>query len=120
MVASYNRREFDRVLGKLIERVPDWIIEKTDSNLTYIKIRRPGGHRHSTEGAGEGLLNLMSIADALYDSNPEDVIAIDEPELSLHPAGSTKTERDARGVLKRSPDHYSYALSIFRGSEVSM
>ncbi|MCA1040526.1 AAA family ATPase [Bacillus infantis] len=31
------------------------------------------------------LLVFIFIIDALYDSNPEDIIAIDEPELSLHP-----------------------------------
>jgi hypothetical protein len=34
---------------------------------------------------GEGLVSLLFIIDALYDSNPGDVIVIDEPELSLHP-----------------------------------
>jgi len=35
---------------------------------------------------GEGLVSLLFIIDALYDSTPGDVIVVDEPELSLHPS----------------------------------
>lgn len=35
---------------------------------------------------GEGLVSLLIIIDALYDSNPGSIIVIDEPELSLHPS----------------------------------
>src|SRR6185369_16017060 len=41
---------------------------------------------HSSEGLGEGLVSLLYIVDALYDSKDGDLIIIDEPELSLHPA----------------------------------
>lgn len=85
-IAAEHREEFNKVLAQLIDPVPDWIIEKADHGPKYIKIRRPNGHSHSSEGAGEGLLSLICIADALYDSNPGDLIVIDEPELSLHPA----------------------------------
>ena len=34
---------------------------------------------------GDGYWSVFTICDALYDSKPRDVIAIDEPELSLHP-----------------------------------
>ena len=45
-----------------------------------------GGSYHNSDGLGEGLVSLFFIIDALYDSEPGDVIVIDEPELSLHPA----------------------------------
>lgn len=35
---------------------------------------------------GEGIVSIFAIVDSLYDSKPGDVIVIDEPELSLHPA----------------------------------
>ena len=34
---------------------------------------------------GEGIVSLLFITDALYDSEDGDLIVIDEPELSLHP-----------------------------------
>ena len=35
---------------------------------------------------GDGIISLFFLIDALYDSEPDDTIVIDEPELSLHPA----------------------------------
>ena len=57
----------------------------------------PGG-THNSDGLGEGTVSLLYIADALYDSSSEDVIVIDEPELSLHP----EHQRRLRGVLADS------------------
>src|SRR5699024_5028616 len=45
-----------------------------------------GEATHNSDGAGEGLLSIFTIVDALYDSQPKETIIIDEPELSLHPA----------------------------------
>jgi predicted ATPase len=33
----------------------------------------------------EGIVSLLFIADALFESNPDELVVIDEPELSLHP-----------------------------------
>ncbi len=38
------------------------------------------------KGSGDGIWSVFTICDALYDSEAGSVIAIDEPELSLHPA----------------------------------
>jgi hypothetical protein len=35
---------------------------------------------------GDGIISIFSIVDSLYDSEPGDVVVIDEPELSLHPS----------------------------------
>jgi AAA domain, putative AbiEii toxin, Type IV TA system len=35
---------------------------------------------------GDGILSLFFIVDSLYDAQPGEFIAIDEPELSLHPS----------------------------------
>jgi predicted ATP-dependent endonuclease of OLD family len=80
-----NRTEFDRVLSRLLDPVPDWSIDQIDSGQHFLKISA-NGTTHSSEGMGEGLVSLLYIVDALYDSNESHLIAIDEPELSLHPA----------------------------------
>jgi len=80
-----NRAAFDHVLSRVIDPVPDWTIEQSDHGQYYMKIRS-GDSRHSSDGMGEGLVSLFFIIDALRDSAPGAVIAIDEPELSLHPA----------------------------------
>jgi hypothetical protein len=80
-----NRAAFDAVLQKVLDPVPDWSIDQMDSGQYFVKIRN-GTATHSSEGLGEGLVSLLYIVDALYDSTPADLLAIDEPELSLHPA----------------------------------
>lgn len=77
--------EFNRVLSEVLDPVPDWTIDQMDTGQYFLKIAT-GGSAHSSEGLGEGLVSLFLIIDSLYDSKPGDTIAIDEPELSLHPA----------------------------------
>jgi predicted ATPase len=80
-----NRAPFDALLGRVLNPVPDWSIDQMDHGQYILKVKK-GSAAHSSEGLGEGFVSLFYIIDALYDSNPGDFIAIDEPELSLHPA----------------------------------
>lgn len=80
-----NRVAFDAILKRVLDPVPDWSIDQMDSGQYFLKIKK-GDATHSSEGLGEGLVSLLYIVDSLYDSKDGDVIAIDEPELSLHPA----------------------------------
>jgi energy-coupling factor transporter ATP-binding protein EcfA2 len=80
-----NRAPFDEVLLKVLAPVPKWTIDQADSGEFFLKFEASGGS-HNSDGLGEGLVSLLFIIDALYDSNPGDIIVIDEPELSLHPA----------------------------------
>jgi predicted ATPase len=80
-----NKVQFDQLLRRVIDPVPDWSIDQMDNGQYFLKIRK-GNATHSSEGLGEGLVSLLYIVDALYDSKDGDTIAVDEPELSLHPA----------------------------------
>lgn len=80
-----KRAEFDAVLEEVVSPVPKWTIDQTDSGQYYLKVETSGQY-HSSEGMGEGLVSLLIIIDALYDSSSDDIIVIDEPELSLHPS----------------------------------
>ncbi|MFA6493048.1 MAG: AAA family ATPase [Patescibacteria group bacterium] len=42
------------------------------------------------ETTGDGIVNLICVIDAIYDSSPGDIIVIDEPERSLHPIWQKK------------------------------
>lgn len=79
-----NREEFDKVLIKILDPVPNWTIDQSDGGQYFLKYDI-GGSYHNSDGLGEGLISLFFIIDALYDSKPGDIIVIDEPELSLHP-----------------------------------
>lgn len=75
---------YNTILAKVLGHVPVWCIELSDSQQHFLKFDNNGA-AHNSDGSGEGLLSVFTIIDALYDSNPGDLIFIDEPELSLHP-----------------------------------
>lgn len=83
--AQRNRAAFERELAKVLDPVPRWSIDQHDNGQYFLKLTRDDAV-HSSEGLGDGLISLLFIVDALYDSEAGDTIAIDEPELSLHPA----------------------------------
>lgn len=80
-----NQAAFNNVLSKVLGVVPTWVIEQSDGGNYYLKFNYNGSF-HNSDGTGEGLLSIFTIVDTLYDSNENDFIVIDEPELSLHPS----------------------------------
>lgn len=64
--------------------MPNWTIESINSNNLYLEFSFDEV-KHSSNGAGDGYINIFNIVDALYDSSENNVILIDEPEISLHP-----------------------------------
>lgn len=79
------RVAFDGLLEEIIGEPLDWTIDEMTTSQQFVKMTDPGGAWHTSEGLGDGLVSLLFIVDALYDSAPGSLIAIDEPELSLHP-----------------------------------
>jgi len=79
-----TRKKFDDVMRKIVDPLPEWTIELADSGHYFLKFKAGTGS-HSSDGLGEGLVSCFFIVDALYDSENNDIIVIDEPELSLHP-----------------------------------
>jgi predicted ATP-dependent endonuclease of OLD family len=76
---------FNDLLGEVLGSKPTWMIDRSDQGQYFLKFFN-GSHTHSSDGMGEGVISVFSIVDSLYDSNPGDLVAIDEPELSLHPS----------------------------------
>ena len=80
-----NKETFDELLKRILGYDLEWTIEQNDNGMFYLKLI-VNGCTHSSEGLGDGIWSVFTICDALYDSQPGSVIAIDEPELSIHPA----------------------------------
>lgn len=80
-----NKETFDPILKRVLGYDLEWTIEQNDNGMYYLKLII-NGCTHSSEGLGDGIWSVFTICDALYDSEPNGTIAIDEPELSLHPA----------------------------------
>lgn len=79
-----NKKMFNDCLEKVISPLPEWTIEASNGNNLYLEFSF-NGVKHSSNGAGDGYINIFNIADSLYDSSENNVILIDEPEISLHP-----------------------------------
>lgn len=79
------RSKFDKLLTEIIGYRLNWTIDEVSPNQQFLKLVESDGAWHTSEGLGDGLVSMLFIVDALYDSDPGALIAIDEPELSLHP-----------------------------------
>ena len=82
----YNNKKkiFNDCLGKVLNPLPQWTIDSQNGDNLYLEFSFDG-IRHGSQGAGDGFINIFNIVDALYDSSENNVILIDEPEISLHP-----------------------------------
>lgn len=80
-----NQTAFNEILHEVLTFKPEWSIDQSDQGQYFLKFFN-GDDSHSSDGMGEGIVSIFAIVDSLYDSKPGDVIVIDEPELSLHPA----------------------------------
>lgn len=82
-----EKEKFDETIKMMIKDPFDWTIEQNDEGSYYIKVMFANKTViHTREGIGDGYWSIFTIADVLYDSEPGNLVVIDEPELSLHPA----------------------------------
>ena len=123
--ALQNRTEFNRVLERVVSPAPTWTIDQSDQGEHYLKVNSDGQY-HSSDGLGEGLVSLLFIVDALYDSSPGDLIVIDEPELSLHPTYQRRLanlladySRDRQIVYATHSPYFVDFNHVLNGAEVA-
>lgn len=117
-----HKEDFDPILRSVLGYDLEWTIEQNDNGTYYLKLIL-GGCEHSSEGLGDGIWSIFTICDALYDSNPGDTIAIDEPELSLHPAYQKKTmdllnrySADRQIIINTHSPYFIDLCSIINGA----
>ena len=115
-------RDFNTLLGELLGYIPQWTIDQSSEGNYYIRLRN-GAASHSSDGAGEGIISLFSIVDALTSTPPGGVVAIDEPELSLHPAiirrlvrVIVKLSADRQIIVATHSPHFIDPLAIAQGA----
>lgn len=116
---------FNSELSEVLGYSPDWNIDQTDNGSYYLKFIN-NGSSHNSDGAGEGFLSIFTIVDALYDSAPNDLILIDEPELSLHPSLQRKLlklllkySKDRQIIISTHSPFFISWSSIFEGGQIA-
>ncbi|RYF13477.1 MAG: ATP-binding protein, partial [Oxalobacteraceae bacterium] len=79
-----NQAKFNEIIRKVVPGMLEWSIDQHETGQYFLKFSS-ADKAHSSEGVGEGIISTFVIIASLFDSEPGDVIVIDEPELSLHP-----------------------------------
>lgn len=78
------KKEYDLIIKKLIPNFSSWHIELSRGQ-NYIEYVTGNGDMHNSEFFGDGVISLFKIALTLLSEQEDEVLIIDEPELSLHP-----------------------------------
>jgi predicted ATPase len=100
-----KKARFDELMAEVIGEPLDWTIDLADGQngaSYYIKVTTGTGVDHTSEGLGDGIISLLFILNALYDSELDSLLVIDEPELSLHPQ---LVSRLGRVLARYASDH---------------
>lgn len=84
---------FNEILSEVLGFEASWTIDQADHGQHFLKFFNRG-HSHSSDGMGEGIVSIFSIVDSLYDSEKDNIVVIDEPELSLHPSLQKGTSKN--------------------------
>ena len=91
---ALGREDFNAVLSRVMDPPLNWTIDLSDQGKHYLKSKIDNSnHYHNSDGLGDGIVSLLFIVDSLYDSQPGEMIVIDEPELSLHPTYQRRLAR---------------------------
>lgn len=119
-----NKDKFDPLLKEILGYDQNWTIDMTERGDKYIKFFK-GKQHHSGEGIGDGIWSIFTICDSLYDSKPGEMIVIDEPELSLHPAYQKRVlslfkryAKDRQIVICTHSSHLIDMFSLTKGAEL--
>lgn len=130
--ANKMKKEFNEVMSKILSPLPKWELDRNGSDLYYMKFiyddishASDGPISHASDGSGDGLLSIFFIVDALYDSNPNSIIVIDEPELSLHPSIQKKLSKlfaeyakDQQIIIATHSPYFIDWDAIFNGASI--
>ncbi|MCQ3830189.1 AAA family ATPase [Microbulbifer elongatus] len=119
-----NQDAFNEILHKVLTFKPEWSIDQSDQGQYFLKFYN-GEFSHTSDGMGEGVVSIFAIVDSLYDSKPGDVIVIDEPELSLHPALQKRVfellkdfSKDRQIIISTHSPYFVDVTSIVNGSNL--
>ena len=83
--ALKNKEKFQPIFERTFGKSLDWTIDQNDKGEYYIKVNKGSAFTHNSDGLGEGVVSLLFLVDAIFESSPNEILVIDEPELSLHP-----------------------------------
>jgi energy-coupling factor transporter ATP-binding protein EcfA2 len=124
-LAQEHRVAFDALLRELLPQLTKWKIELSRGQ-TFIEYETSSGAKHAADLFGDGMSSLFRIALALFDSTEASVVAIDEPELSLHPQAQkavasaiSRFAKDRQIVVTTHSPYFVNWSDISNGARIS-
>ena len=117
--------KFNSILEEIFGRKVEWVIDLSDEGQHFVKLTF-NESSHNSDGAGEGLLSIFTIVDSLYDSQTNEAIVIDEPELSLHPALQKRLfnvlarfSKDRQIIISTHSPYFVHWDSLINGGNIA-
>jgi predicted ATPase len=83
--ANRKSAEFNEIFWRILGRKLEWTLDQDDNGQYYVKVKKDDSAYHNSDGLGEGIVSLLFLSDAIFEAQQDELIVIDEPELSLHP-----------------------------------
>lgn len=100
LVRSGKRQEFNLFVRSILPELAEWDLQHQNGQDYVIYVSR-NGNRHRMNLLGEGFISVLRICYTLFQSEPNDTVILDEPELSLHPQAQRRLHRL---IIKLSKD----------------
>lgn len=84
--------KFSAIATRILGTPYHWALEQLETNNAALGVRFPSPAQapHGLDAVGDGVSRVLLLADAIYDSQPGELLVIDEPEMSLHPAAQRR------------------------------
>ena len=107
MTATMSRAEFERVVGNVIDNLPDWVVEQVD-NLHFFVEERPTTDQ-DPDGMGllglyEGI-SLLERSAGYFGTMPDKITIFRQPHLRLGLEGEELEHEIRKTVLHEVAHH---------------
>jgi predicted ATP-dependent endonuclease of OLD family len=90
-----RKAAFTRLLLKFEPTISSWTIDNRD-NQDFISFESIAGERHRIGLVGDGVNNLFRLTFAIFEFKEDNILILDEPELSLHPQAQKRLYAELR------------------------
>ena len=119
-----HKAEYSKLVRQVLPSMIDWGLDRI-GGTDYVTYKTSTGATHFMSELGDGFSNIFRIAATIYFSKPNDTIALDEPELSLHPQAQkrlfgllSETSKDRQVIVATHSPYFISWDSLSKGAHL--